>query len=579
MKKLVLGAAIAAALTATGAQAVSTITVDANGIPTNYLTNSNVLYLSGATAAEKFIEKLVTDPSVPAAKRICRQDAKVYKFQDVAGTEQYAYLCEREPTNTSLPTNKPYILLYKRSAGGSAFGVSPIVADANDEPGESIEFLNLSTCSPASGAVVAPVVGVSFGVIKCDYNPDVPGKYQTHISDFGISDVDPAQFTGVNSPLNPATGSPYPDVSTADVAKLDVKPASALTFGVPVTTNLYVALQAAQVATGALSNTCLVTAATNVNGSVNAIKESEACMPSLTSAQVASIHAGTLIDWNQLKVNGVGLYAWALANPASVPVAYLPGAGSQGGVAFNGPSASAVHTCRRENGSGTQTQSNIKFLNASCSGDATPPQGDAVAQGAGEGEGLTMVHENSSSGQVDICLNELQDGTNVANSFANTYGKRWAVGIQSLEKKTSSTSKYRFVKLDGVTPTLDNVAKGKYRDWAENTFQYATVNHTWANTSLQSLADAIISSAGAPEVMAALNNGFTHTFTTAKGAYMAVPSSYDIEPNGVFNPVRPVNTYSHATSSTSVNNCRTPAVYNNGTTSPVNGAVSGDSSL
>ncbi|MEQ1529010.1 MAG: hypothetical protein ABL925_06820 [Methylococcales bacterium] len=532
MKNLILGAAIVSALTATSAQAV--INVDANGIPVINPTDTNILYLSGASAAVNFIEKLITDPTVPGIDKICDTTKKVWKFKDsLTGSDQNAYLCERAASNTSLPTNKPNVLVYKRSAGGSAFGVSPIIADANNDVGNAtIEFLKISSACTQN---TAPVAGSTLGVITCPYDLADPGKVVQHISDFGISDVDPIQFTGNNAPAG------YANVTEADLALLTVKAASALTFGVPVTKNLYFALQAAQIApNGALPASC-------------AGSETEACMPSLTSAQIASIHAGSVVDWNQLKVgnSGLGLYAWAASNAA----AYLPG-------------SSLLHTCRRENGSGTQTQSNIKFLADPCSSVGIPAASDFSQVVGGEGEGYPMIHENNTSGSVENCLVELNDGTNAANGFDNQWGKRWAVGIQSLEKKTSAASGFRFVKLDGVAPTLANVMSGKYRDWAENTFQYSnshkfSLNST-ENAALKKLTDAIIKSAGAPEVMAALNNGFTHTFTTDKGAYLATPTNFTPEANGVFNPSRPVNVYSHAISGSAVNNCRVPTVFNNG---------------
>jgi len=538
MKKLVLGAAIAVALSGTAAHAA--ITVDANGVPVINPADTNILYLSGASAAEKFIEKVITDVSVPAVDKICDSSKKIYKFQDTAATSQYAYLCERATTNPSVPSNKANILIYKRSAGGSAFGVSPIVAEANgNTAAATIEFLKISSaCTVTTAAGAGALTKIS-----CAYDPADATKFVNHIPDFGISDVDPGQFTGNNAPINPDTNAPYDSVTSADVAKLTVKSASALTFGVPVTKNLYFALQAAQKSTGAIPASCVVG------------DETEACMPNLTSAQVASIHAGAIVDWNQLKVGTVGLYDW-VNTPANGASAYAPG-------------APYLHTCRRENGSGTQAQSNIKFLADPCAGAAAlTAASDAVVQGFAEGDGLAMVHENNSSGNVDLCLNELQDGTNAANSFDNTYGVRWAVGIQSLEKSTAAATKYRFVKLDGVAPTLVNVVKGKYRDWAENTFQYGNTHvfssNSTENTALKALTNAIIKSSGAPEVMAALNNGFTHTFTTAKGAYLAVPTNYDPQPNGAFLSTRPVSPFSHATAAVPANNCRVPSIYNNG---------------
>lgn len=537
MKKLLIGAAIVAAFTASAAQAAITLGGANNRLPTITPADTDVIYISGASAAEKFLEKVFTNSAVPAADRICDSSKAIYKFQDTSVSLQYAYLCEKATTNTSLPTTKPNLLIYKRSEGGSAFGVSPIVADANgNSAAATIHFLQVNSTNCTEPAAIA--AAGSLTAINCTY--DNASKFVDHVSDAGISDVDPGQFVGENAPLNIDTSKPYADVKASDLTKITVKATAALTFGVPVTKNLYFALQAAQIAANNLASGC-----SNVAGVFN---ETEACMPSLSSAQVAAIHAGTIVNWDQFKVNGTtGLYTFVSTN-ADAAISALA------------PSSNVLHTCRRENGSGTQAQSNSVFLNYPCSGNATIPAKDSVALGFAETDGAPMVHENSSSGIVDQCLNELQDGTNVLNGFNNTYGVRWAVGIQSLEKSTTAAGfKYRFVKVDGVSPTLANVISGKYHDFAENTFQYANT-HVWG-TDIKAIADAIIKSAGAPEVMAALNTSFTHTFTSAKGAYLAVPGNYPIETNGVLNTARPVNAYSHATADAATNACRAPVVY------------------
>lgn len=525
MKKLVLGAAVSAALLGGNAQAA--ITVGANGLPVINPADTNVLYLSGASAAVNFIEKLITASTVPAVDRICDTSKKIWKYKDsVTGSDQNAYLCVAATTNPGIPTNKPNILIYKRSAGGSAFGVSPIIAEANgNNAAATIGFLKIdSTCTVTTAST-------TFETITCNYNKDDLTTQTLHKADFGISDVDPAQFTGSNAPVG------FDNVTAADVAKLTVKSASAVAFGVPVTLDLFKALQAAQKTTGEVPSTCALGDAT------------EACLPTLSSAQIASIHTGSWVDWDQLKVGttGQGLYTWALTNAPTLV-----------------PDASFLHTCRRENGSGTQAQSNIKFLADPCTvaASATPPAPDLTADFV-EGDGVAMVHENNTSGSVSNCLDELQDGTDAANGFANQWGRRWAVGIQSLEKKST---KFEFVKVDGVAPTLANIVKGKYKDWAENTFQYWT-NHVFSsngteNTALKALTNAVIKSAGAPEVMAALNSGFTHAF--GNGSFLAVPTNFAPEANGAFNSARPVSPYSHATATASVDACRVPTIYNFG---------------
>jgi len=66
-------------------------------------------------------------------------------------------------------------------------------------------------------------------------------------------------------------------------------------------------------------------------------------------------------------------------------------------------------------------------------------------------------------------LRELDAGVNtIGTAFNNTYttgGARWAIGVQGLEKNANQAEAWRFVKIDGIAPTLANVAKGKYHDW------------------------------------------------------------------------------------------------------------------
>jgi len=315
---------------------------------------------------------------------------------------------------------------------------------------------------------------------------------------------------------------------------LTVSGASAVTFGEPVTLQLFKALQAAQKATGQIPATCAIG------------DKTEACLPNLNSAQIASIHSGSWTSWNSLKVGntGLGLYDWVSANAA----AYLP-------------AVSDVHVCRRTNGSGTQAQHGVVFLNSPCSEAslATPAAHDL---GGNEGDGFTMVHEMAESGGVTNCLHELDTATDAANAFNNSAwksGVRWAVGIQSLEK---SDANFEFVKIDGVAPTLAHVVDGSYHDWVENTFQYNTAYYTGRPADVRSLITAVIQKAALPEVMASLNNSFVHGFGT--GAYLAVPSLFTPEANGAFNSARPVNPYSRATASAAVDNCRVPTIYNNG---------------
>ncbi|MFK5950123.1 MAG: hypothetical protein QM500_15270 [Methylococcales bacterium] len=514
MKNLVLGAAISAVMLSGAANAA--ISVDAvTGLPIINPADTNIVYLSGASAARKFMEELFTNNGVAPAEAICDSTKPIWKYKDsINGKKQNAYLCELSAANLALSgLAKPNLLIYKRSEGGSAQGVSPIIADAKGLATSAIEFLKINNTACTLGA--APVAGTSLGSITCAYDLADATKFDVVTPDFGVSDVDPGQFRGVNTPAG------FDPVSSDDVALLNVQGTAASVFGIPVTTSLRNALQEAEIASGDVPATCVIG------------DETEACMPTLSKAQIASIYTGKINNWNQLMIGGSPLFSGA-TTPAASP---------------------RVHICRRVQGSGTQAQHGIKFLNSPCSPVATNPAKDT---GAPEFFPITQVHELSASGDVTDCLNELEAGVDVAaNGFNNIYpGQRWAVGIQALEKNANLADDFRFIKVDGVAPTLANVVNGKYYDWVELTFQYSNT-HAWA-TDVQAIADAVIASAGNPVVLAALNTKFNHSF--GQSGLMAVPTIYPVAANATLDLAAPVNPYTHATAAAGVDNCRVPTI-------------------
>jgi ABC-type phosphate transport system substrate-binding protein len=517
MKKLMLGAAISAAMFGGAAQAA--ITLDGAGKVVVTPANTYEIYLSGASAALDYIEHLATSTSVIAADRMCDSTQPIYKFKDNGtGKDQNAYYCTLNPLNpqlVGLAGGKTELLIYKRSAGGSAMGVSPIIDDAKGLPSASIAFLNVdpSVCT-------VPALTAGLNVSTCTYSATTAGQFQNHKPDFGISDVDPEQFRGVNTPAG------FLAVNPSDVSSLlNVDSAGGQVFGIGATLKLRNALQEAQFGVG---NACV--------GS-----ETEACMPSLTRDQIASIVTGKLDSWKDLKIGASDLYTTASA--ANKP----------------GNANARVHICTRTDGSGTKAQMGINFLNYPCSTAATAPKADTGA--LGEVIASTQVHALASSGGVSECLRELDAGSNaIGTAFNNTYttgGARWAIGIQGLEKNANQAEAWRFVKIDGVAPTLANVAKGKYHDWAELTFQYSKT-HVW-DTSEDLIVKEFIKAAGNPNVIVSLNATNVHPF--GDSGYLASPKNFTPDVNGNFVSTYPVNVYSHATTAAAVNNCRIPAAY------------------
>jgi hypothetical protein len=522
MKKLLLGAATAAALFAGGANAA--ITVGAGGIPVITPADTYEIYLSGASAPVKFIEQLLTNPTIPSASRLCNSAKTIYKYKDNgSGSDQNAYLCEMNTLNPTLAPLaagvKKNLLVYKRSLGGSAQGVSPIITNS------AITFLKVDNAANC----IAPVVSGGLSTISCTFTDGNPALSQLKTPDFGVSDVDPIQFQGVNTPAG------FLPVTAADIAKLNIKSAAAQTFGVVVTTKLREALQQAQFPATSVCNP------TNA-GHTAAVRETAACMPSLDSAQIASIFTGKLSAWSQLKIGAAGdLFASATA----------PGIK---------PTSARLHVCSRTNGSGTKAQFGVKFLGYPCTGSVgTAPKADTGT--LAEAIAQTQVHQLGSGGQLTECMTELDSGVNtVGTAFNNTYGFRWAIGIQGTENNANLSSAYRFIKVDGVEPTLANVANGKYKDWVELTYQTNKLHVFDANES--AIINEFVKQSGNPTVMGVTNNpAALHSWGLS--GFLAVPTAFTAPVNGVVAPASPVNPLSHAVSAAiPTNACRAPVLYN-----------------
>lgn len=329
----------------------------------------------------------------------------------IPGKDYTAYFCTMSSAKVpGFPVGGLKVLVSKRSKGGSAFGAAPVEAK---DPITRMKVANDGTCTVVSG-----------NNYKCTGTENA-------VAQAGITDVEPGLFRGAGVNLlkvgiggvvaGDAGTSP---MSSGQLARLDKKPVAALTFGPVVTTNLRNALQAAQ--------------------GLTVGSDDISAMPTLTKTQYASLVAGTIANWSEFKVGGVALTAFGTA-----------------------PADARVRVCRRTEGSGTQAVSNYAFLNQPCAGSVLPKGDNTGLSGtAGTGNYTSLtgvpatdpaIHWNESSGNVDTCMAALNTG-NV-----------WGVGFQSLEKTNAA---YRFVKVDGVAPLLENVAKAKYDVLGITSFQW-----------------------------------------------------------------------------------------------------------
>lgn len=309
----------------------------------------------------------------------------------------FVYFCTPDTTKVTMRAGATKLAVHKYSVGGSGAGVGPVNAAT------PLAFLDLAkvatSCSPsASSSVDIDGTGPlsSFQDITCGA---ATGTVTTATPSYiGISDVEPSFFGG------PST---YNNLSSGALASV--------IFGVPVTKNVYEALQAAQGKTvGSLA---------------------EADMPSLTQAQLTSMYTQEGQTWSGLTGATVG--------------------------------DDLVYVARRANSSGTQKSFEAvvgRTINGTATGKSCHPGADGFVSGPdvlnntaaiAACDGSNLVVNNSGSGQVIACMDTHQAGG------------RGAIGVLSTEYKVTAGGNIRFVKINGLAPTHANVAGGAYTQYTD----------------------------------------------------------------------------------------------------------------
>ena len=530
MNKLLLSAAVTAAMFAGQAQAALVVTA---GVPdlTNALTQTvKEIWISGSSAATPFVEKSVAADC----------SGTVYKYSN--STSDFTWVCD-----SSIATNTINIV-HKRDGGGSVTAIKSALAAATPALQASYLPTYWTTASLAAATTTCAASTTSNGVSVVPCTP-VGATTAQHTAEIDLADVDGSQFEAA------ANG------GVANASSLSAtKGLATQVFGIVVNTRLYAALQVASVAAGKIASSCIggiVPGASTFNFPTN---NTDACMPSLTSAQLAAILGNNrATDW-------YNLYFTDATSSAQNSLVAVQNAADQ-------PTNTNVHYCSRTAGSGTLATINIKLENQ-CS-----KTNEAIATTASQTLGQEtdplagnqkVVHSMSGSGDLENCLEGLNDGAAKSTftpypTMTNTSGPRWAIGIMGVDRNSTVAKKYRFIKIDGFAPTAQNVVEGKYKLWAELVNVAATTTNT--------LALDILANLGSSAQITALN--VTHPFGisgflgTANNTLF--PPSYDtaISPGtklyAAWDSARPVNPWTHTTAAgNSLNHCRTPSIPTGG---------------
>ena len=464
------------------------------------------LRIAGSTIQDNNLVKVL--------QNICKSGTlDQYKDNDAVGKGTYykAFFCTIDSTKVlGLGIADPNLLILKRNRSGAITGIYPLL-----EPTKPINMMGINNVVGGAAQCTETAAGSKSWLCSTDRVGDVTQQ----VPDMGVSDIDPQVFRGVNynSTIDNTTFSQPTPASVA--AALTVRNAGGVVQNTPVTKDLRDALQRAQIQNGALPNTCV------------AGDETEACMPSMSKALLTSLFAGKIGKWSDIKVEFGGL-SQALTDFATTP-----------------PDNDLVHICRRNKGASTQAAINAYFLNTPCAATGTPP-----VEVSNPVLGPVVVTPTQVT-TTENCLDDFNDGSN--NSTFNASSRKvWAISMLTTERNTDLSKSYRYIKIDGFAPTVEQVAAGHYTYFSEAAYVWRKVDPK-PTADQQVLIDQIATDATTPTVFGQLNAAITQPWGT--GSFIAV-SSQGYPVVHPFDANQPVTPYTHAPTGTTLDNCRIPQV-------------------
>jgi hypothetical protein len=442
------------------------------------------LFLAGSTAQDEALENLVRlGAGVPGAPNLCEPNTLDIYRGNIDGTAKRLYYCL---TSHNIPGLAAGLrLAIHKSSGGSGEGVTPVSA------GTPVSYIDIGQLATGACRAGRPVRASAEFAGYMDHN-GCDGHGKQSVPRAGLTDVNPELVGGVTAPLT-------------------VRALTQIVWGLPVSKNLRNALQAVQ---GLVRDTI---------PHDDPIRETEEAMPTLARAQIAGIFSGSVKSWDQFfdshgtpltRSTLLGLAAPADPDAAGAsPGAYVPDK------ATGGP----IYICRRISFSGTQAAYEAHYLRARCQDNVpqfvTPNDGSDLRTG---GDVLKLVRVAQPRGTVYAGggTADVRDCLDAHNHF-----NRWAVGLLSTESVGNNGNReFRYVKVDGVAPTLLNAAFGRWSHVTEQSMQWRRSFDSSLRTTEEGRVVAFVADhMGQPQVIAALNTGFVHSW--GQGGYLAPPSS------------------------------------------------------
>jgi hypothetical protein len=443
------------------------------------------LYISGSTAQDEALENLIHLASgISGAPALCEPGSLDIYRGSLRGTANRVFYC-RTSHEVSGVAPGMRLAIYK-SSGGSGEGVSPVAAAT------LLPFLDLGKLPHTAACEKGQPMRATTDFAAYTNHTGCDDAARMARPRAGLSDVNPELVGAAHVPLT-------------------VRAQNQIVWGLPVSQNLRNALQTIQGL---------------VRSSVphdDPQRDSEEAMPSLSRAQVAALFSGAIKSWDEFyDGNGTPPTQSSLVAPGPPRDPDAAGA-SPGAYRPDAASGATVFICRRIEASGTQAAYEVHYLRARCEADApafvAPNDGSSLTAG-GDVRRLVRIAKPAGNVFAGVGTADVRDCLDAHAQF-----NRWAVGLLSTENVGNNGSrKFRYVKVDGVAPTLVNAYLGRWPHVTEQSMQWRKSYDAELSTTPEGrILSFVATNLGLPRVLSALNSGFVHSW--GQGGYLAPATS------------------------------------------------------
>lgn len=443
------------------------------------------LFISGSTAQDEALENLIRlTAGIAGAPALCEPGSLDIYRGSLHGTANRVFYC-RTSRELSGVVPGTRLAIYK-SSGGSGEGVTPVAAAT------PLPFLDLAKLPHTAACEQGQAERATADLAAYTNHTGCDAAARLVRPRAGLSDVNPELVGGARVPLT-------------------VRAQNQIVWGLPVSKNLRNALQSIQGL---------------VRSSVphdDPQRDTEEAMPSLSRAQLAALFSGSIRSWDEFyDARGTPLTQSALLAPGPPRDPDAAGA-SPGAFRPDAATGATVYICRRIEASGTQAAYEVHYLRARCEAGApafvAPNDGSTLAAG-GDVHRLVRVPKPAGNVFAGIGTADVRDCLDAHAQF-----NRWAVGLLSTENVGNNGSrKFRYVKVDGVAPTLLNAYLGRWPHVTEQSMQWRKSFDAELGTTPEGRVLAFVATnLGLPRVISALNSGFVHSW--GQGGYLAPATS------------------------------------------------------